>query len=197
LRSLVALGLLLGAAQAAPPAGLRAGGGFSGLFPSATAGLRAPVSDAVDLEVRYDTVAGLAHDVGVTGRWHHAPYDLGLAVAHGFFGVEDLGGIPLQHAPLGEGLTTALVGGWTTHTARDHAVRVEVGLTARWWHVDDVDVGTQDRVFDPTVHHAHVEVGVDFVGGVFLRGRAVVPIQAELRVLGYLPVVMVGRAWTL
>ncbi len=194
----VVAAMLAAPALAAPPApDLRAGGGFAGLFPAAEVSLRTPVAPTVDLEARYETVVGVSHDVGLTGRWYRDAWSLGLSAANGFFGVEDLAGISPHRAPLGGGLTTALLGAHHHETARGHRVRVEVGLTARWTHVDDVDAGTVDRVFDPTLHHVHAEVAVDWAGGLFLRGRAVVPVQADLKVIGYLPVVSVGYRWSL
>jgi hypothetical protein len=189
--------LFTAAMAAPPPAHLRAGGGFHGLFPSASVAARSPVAETVELEARYEMVAGLAHDLSLTGRVHRGPWSAGVAVANGFFGVEELGGITVRNAPLGEGITTSALAARALVTARGHSVRLEGALTLRWYHLDEVSAGTQDRVFDPTVHHAHLGIAVDWRGGWFLRGRAVVPIQADLAVIGFFPVLSVGAAWAL
>ncbi len=172
------------------------GGGVFGLLPAVTLRAEAPVGDAA-IAVRYDTAAGLVHDVGLAGRvtWGDA-IDVELELAHGFLGLEEIAGIQLDDIPLGQGLTTALSGLWRTTTDGGHRVRLGAGLTARWTTIR-TDLGVQERAFDPSLHHAHGEVRVDWQGGIFLRFRAVVPIEAELKVIGFWPQALVGYSWAL
>lgn len=183
-----------------PPIGadaatVRVGGGVFGLLPAAT--LRAEIPfDGWGLAVRYDTAAGLAHDVGLTGRLDRGAARLEVEVAQGFFGVEEIAGIGLDDAPLGAGLTTTAVGLWRTATDHGHRVDLGGGLTARWTTLDN-RFGVLERRVDPSLHHLHGEVRVDWRGGVFLRFRAVVPVEAELRVIGFWPQALVGYRWGL
>lgn len=180
-----------------PPAdAVRAGGGFIGLLPAATLRAEIGAGERVAVTARYDTAAGMAHDLGLGARVHFGPWRAEFEAAHGFFSVEELGGIVLANAPFGQGLTTLFGAAYALHTARGHAVFFEGGLTARWTRLED-DFGTRTRVFEPTLHTAHLGLGVDWTGGLFLRVRAVAPVQAELKVLGYYPHAFVGYAWPL
>lgn len=192
-----ALFILYALSSSDPPGYVQIGGGVHGLFPMATVGGGARVADGVAVEGRYDLVAGLAHDLGLGLRVAlPAAWDVSLYVAHGFFGEEELQGIYLAEAPLGNGLTTTAAARWTQVTTRGARVGYEGGLTARWV-VPEETFGTIERAFDPTLHHLHAGVEVAWPGGAFLRVRALVPVQADLRVLGYLPLVAAGHTWSL
>lgn len=177
------------------PASARIGGGVFGLLPAATLRADAPAGP-LTLAVRYDTAGGLVHDVGLAARAGLGDWRLELEVAHGFPGLEEIGGIQLDDMPLGHGLTTAFVALRDLRTERGHHIRLGAGLTARWTAIR-ADFGIQERAFDPSLHHMHGEVRIDWTNGVFLRARAVVPIEAELKVLGFWPQVLVGHAWSL
>lgn len=181
--------------DAIDPAAVRVGGGVFGLLPAATLRAEVPV-DGITLAVRYDTAAGLAHDVGLAGRMAWGRARVEVEVAHGFFGIEEIAGIGLDDAPLGHGLTTTASGLWRWQTRGGHTVDLGGGLTARWTGLDN-DFGVLERTFDPALHHVHGEARVDWDGGVWLRFRAVVPIEAELKVIGFWPQVLVGYRWGL
>lgn len=183
-------GLLLAAAFVA------AGGGVRGMLPSATAGAGADLGDWT-VEGRYDTVGGLAHDVGVITRLRLTErFDVGLDAFHGFFGAEDIGGIRQAPSPLGNGLTTALTSRYHVTTRRGVRVAPGAGLTMRWTRLEE-SFGTVDRRFDPTLHHVQASIDVRWKGGAFLRFRALVPVQADFRVFGYVPLLEMGRTWSL
>lgn len=178
-----------------PPV-VQIGAGVFGLLPAATLRAEMPVADVIALAVRYDTAAGMVHDFGLAARLVTGRARFELDVAHGFFGLEEIAGIQLDDAPFGHGLTTTLVALARWHTDGGHAVDLGGGLTARWTDLDN-DFGVQRRIFDPTLHHLHGEVRVDGRDGIFLRLRAVVPIEAELRIIGFWPQVLVGHTWAL
>lgn len=179
----------------ADPAAVQLGGGVFGLLPAATMRAEAPVGPA-SVTLRYDTAGGLVHDLGLGARAPLGPLRVELEVAHGLLGIEEIAGIQLDDIPFGQGLTTRLTGLSALHTSGGHRVQLGGGFTARWTAISTTQ-GAQARVFDPTLHHAHGELRVDWQGGLFLRLRAVVPIEAELRVLGYWPQVLVGQTWGL
>lgn len=176
-------------------AAARLGGGVFGLLPAATLRAEAPLGGFA-LGVRYDTAAGLVHDVGLSARYAVDAWHVELDVSHGFVGLEEIAGIQLDDIPLGQGLTTALVGLGEVITSSGHRVRLGGGLTAKWTAIETV-LEVQERVFEPSLHHVHGEVRVDWTNGLFLRGRAVVPVAAELRVIGFWPQLLVGRTWAL
>lgn len=186
---------ILCASLSSAEAAVALGGGVFGLLPAVTVRAEAPVGETV-LALRYDTAAGLVHDVGLAGRmaWHDIEAE--FEVAHGFIGLEEIAGIQLDDIPLGQGLTTALTGLWQTTTDGGHHIRLGAGLTARWIAIH-TDLGVQTRAFDPSLHHMHAEARVDWRDGIFLRFRAVVPIEAELKVIGFWPQVLVGYTWAL
>lgn len=183
-----------------PPAleapAVQVGGGVFGLLPAATLRATLPVVDGTALLVRYDTAAGMAHDVGLAARHDFGALRFELDVAHGFFGLEEIAGIHLDDAPFGNGLTTTLTALGGIETSGGHRVGLGGGLTARWTRLAS-DFGVVERRFDPSLHHLHGEARVDWTNGVFLRVRAVVPIEAELRVIGFWPQVLVGHTWSL
>ncbi len=165
------------------------------MLPSATAGAGVHL-DAWTVEGRYDMVAGLAHDVGVVARRRLGRFDVGLDAFHGFFGTEDISDIRQAPSPLGTGLTTALTGRYHLTTKRGVRVAPGAGLTVRWTRLEE-SFGTVERRFDPTLHHVQASVDVRWKGGAFLRFRALVPVQADFKVFGYLPLLELGRAWSL
>jgi len=171
------------------------GGGVFGLLPAATLRAEAPAGP-LTVGLRYDTAAGLVHDVGLAGRYTGDAWHVELELAHGFPGIEEIGGIQLDDLPLGQGLTTAVVGLGELFTDRGHRVQLGGGLTAKWTAIE-AELGVQTRTFDPSLHHIHGEARVDWTNGVFLRARAVVPIAAELEVIGFWPQILVGQTWAL
>ncbi len=177
------------------PAVVELGGGVNGMFPAATA--RAELSTpAVDLEARYETAAGLVHDFGLGARYATQRWDLSLDVAHGFFGVEELGGIDTAPAPFGNGTTSTLSARRWLATSRGIRVALGGGATLRWLKLVE-DLGTIEREFELTLHHVHASAEGRWPGGFFIRFRALVPIQADFKILGYLPMLSLGRAWSL
>ncbi len=175
---------------------VQAGAGVRGTFPSVTAGVGVRLGEWT-VEGRYDTVAGLAHDVGAAARLSlDRRWEVGLDAMHGFFAVEDLGGIHQADSPLGNGLTTTARARWRDTTRRGVRWAPGFGLTARWTTLAR-ELGTVERRFEPSLHHVEGSIDVDWQGGAFLRLRALVPIEADLRVFGFLPILEAGHTWSL
>jgi len=184
-----------------PPAHgvLRVGGGFSALFPTVSLEAGGGVTRRLDLTAHYDTHAGLAHVYGLTARVG-LPRSLAVSidVSHSNFALEEISGIQAVRAPIGNGLTST----FSFHGSRVTAGGVHFygggGLTLRWLVPRERPEGTVERVFDLTVNHLYAELGAEWErksGALYLRFRAIVPIQTELNVLGYLPWVVIGRTW--
>lgn len=175
------------------PAVVEIGGGVAGMFPAGS--VRASLAAPVEIEARYLTLAGLVHDFGVGARYPGEGWDLRLDVAHGFYAIEDLGGIDTAPAPFGNGTTSTLEArSWLQ--ARRVRVALGGGATLRWLRLRE-RLGTVERVFEPTLHHVHGLAEGHWPGGFFIRLSALVPIQADFKILGYLPTLTLGRAWSL
>ena len=182
-------------------AALYAAGGINVLLPTLTLGATAGVADGVDLDLRYDTHAGLAHDVGLTGRFR--PFErfaVGLNVSHSFFAIEEVSGILAVRAPFSNGSTFAPDVRWTAFQRGNTQVHLLGGLAIRWLGLAEDEFGTITRELEFSIRHAFAEVGVEWSteeGSLWVRVRAVVPIETEFRVLGYLPWVVIGHSWSI
>ena len=186
-----------------PPgtAALYTGVGFNVALPTVTLGATAGVAKGIDLDLRYETHAGLAHDVGVTGRFRVAER-LAAAVnlSYSFFAIEEVSGIVAVRAPFSNGATFAPDIRWLALDRGDTQISLLGGASVRWLGLDEDEFGTITRRLELSVRHAFLEVGAEWSdpgGSTWLRVRAVVPIEAEFRVLGYLPWVMLGWTWSI
>ncbi|MEM9188400.1 MAG: hypothetical protein AAGF12_04460 [Myxococcota bacterium] len=186
------------------PAGegrMHVAGGFGTLLPTFTLGGTLGVGDGVDLDLRYETYAALSHDISLTSRISLAEYwAVALSLNHVFFLIEDIGGVESADAPVGNGLSLApsLFGSFFL----DSGVHVALGASASFRFIELVrnEDGTLTRQPRLTLAHAALRVAVEWEGDgatTFLRFSAVVPIQADFRVLGYLPHISFGRSFQL
>ncbi len=182
---------VFGAATA--PAGavaVHAGAGLSTVVPTLWAGVVVGVTPWLDASFRYDTYALILHVPEIGARLRLSD-GLGarLAAGYGFFVVGKLAGTELAQSPVGAGLTVdaALL---LSHRAGGVSLGFAVGASTRW--VDGAgDVGL-------VVRGAKGEITAEWSGesgATFLHVGALFPIQAELRVLGYFPTVVVGRTF--
>jgi hypothetical protein len=170
---------VLGAAP--PPAGraaLDVSGGMSVLVPVAGAGVLVGLPARLAAGVRHDTYAGLAHVSTLSLRARVAErWAVGLDGSFGLFVSDDLFGVDLSRSPFARGVSLEPL---VVHTR---------GLLA-------LVAGASARLEDPALKSLKVAVTAD-VGPVFVRVQALVPLERDTRVLGYLPTVVVGKVWGL
>jgi hypothetical protein len=198
-------------ARLVPPgqAAVAVAGGVNVLLPTLDFRAVAGVAPRVDLGVQYDIHGGIAHVVALTGRVRLAsPLAVSLGAAYGFFAIEEVSGIEFQRLPLGQGLTLTPAVHLSRCSRGGVHLSLGLGVTVRVVRVaerlgtpiqTDRTVRTLDREGDLAVEHAHAEFGAEWPrrsGVLFVRLRAVVPIQSDLRPLGYLPWVVIGRSWS-
>ena len=175
--------------------------GMAAVLPTVQIGGTAGLSERVDLSAHYVTHAGLAHAVALRTRVRATDrLSLGLQVDESFFTVEELAGIQAVRVPVGNRL--ALTPQLLIH--RPTADGVHLGWTAgaalRTLAVVETPGGTLRRAWQPAVDEVWAEVAAEWPGdrgNTTLRFRAIVPVATELHVLGYLPVVALGRTWGL
>lgn len=186
-----------------PPgeAGLYVGGGFNLILPTLSFGGTAGITKGFDLDVRYDTHAGLVHDLGLTGRVRFADrFATALNVSYSFFAIEEVSGILAVRAPFSNGATFAPDLRWMVLDDSDTKVNLLGGVMVRWLALTEDEFGTVTRQLEFSLRHAFFEVGAEWIDGdesTWLRVRAVVPIEAEFRVLGYLPWIVIGHTWSI
>lgn len=182
-------------------AAVQLAGGVNAALPSLAFGAAAGLGAGVDVAARYEVHAGLAHELTAAARVRLAErWALVTEVSHGFFTVEEIGGIQASRAPFGNGLTTAHQVAFSRWNRDGLHVALAAGLVVRWLRPrESLDV--VDVVADVTLHTARLDVTAEWAarsgGSWWLSFRAVVPIQADFRVFGYLPMVLVGRSWSL
>lgn len=177
------------------------GGGMSAVLPTVTIGGTAGVTDSFDLGLHYDVHGGIAHDVYATARLSFDRFALRLDLGHVFYAIEEVGGIEAVDSPFGNGAYSTLA--FVISFFRDDATHVALGAgaTVRWFDLvrrDDLD--GLERAFDPILQSAHLEATAEWEGGggaTYVRFVASVPLQAEFRVLGFLPRIVAGRVWRL
>lgn len=191
----------LGAATMPPQkVALYLGGGFNVLFPTLSLGATAGVSEGFDLDLRYDTHAGLVHDLSVTGRLQLGErWALGLGLAHSFFAFEELSGVVAVRAPFSNGSTVSPDVRWSFWRGTSTQVFLVAGASVRWLGLEEDEFGEVRRSLEFSLRHAFLEVGAEWLeegASNWVRVRAVVPIEAEFRSLGYLPWIMFGRSWS-
>lgn len=182
-------------------AALRAELGMAGALPMALVGGIAGVTDDVDVGAHVSTHAGLAHAFGLTLRWRASPHlGAGLVVDESLYTVEQLGGIQALRVPFGDRLaaTPTALGRWTTGAGVDLAAGLgfEVGLV----RLEDTLDGGAARSLRPALDDVWVEVAASWPkrhGSLYVRGRVLVPVATEFHVLGYVPVIAIGRSWRL
>lgn len=177
-------------------------GGVTGVFP--TFGLRVTTGAArwLDVSAGIETYAGLVNSTGIAARLRFAPnFGARLGVDYAFAVVDDLGGIRTADAPFANGLTTTVSLLASLFRGPGAHIAFGLGLTSRWVAPRVAQDGTVVTGFAPApAYNAHAEVAAEWPvrgGTVYLLFRAVVPIQAELQVLGYFPTLLVGRTWGL
>jgi hypothetical protein len=194
---------LLGAFTVAPERGaVSVAGGVNAVFPTLALSVTAGVSSRLDLTLAYETHAGLAHVVRASARARLAErWAMVNAVSYGLFTVEDIGGIESVYAPFGNGLTTthsAVFSRWSEGALH---LAFAAGVTVRWVVPRQDAFGVTTLEAAPTLHTAHLDASVEWAarasGTWWLTFRALVPIQADFRLFGYLPMVLVGRSWSL
>jgi hypothetical protein len=188
-------------ARLVPPgqAAVAVAGGVNVLLPTLDLRAVAGVAPRLDLGVQYDIHGGIAHVVALTGRVRLASaLAVSLGAAYGFFAIEEVSGIEFARLPLGQGLTLTPALHLSRCSRGGVHLSLSLGATVRVVRIAE-RLGTLDRAGDLAVEHAHAEFGAEWPrrGGVlFVRLRAVVPIQSDLRPLGYLPWVVIGRSWS-
>lgn len=193
---------LHGARTVVPEHGaLHVGGGVNAVFPTLTLGATLGVSSRVDARFVYTTHGGVAHEVEagarvrLTERW-----GLVHTASYGLFLVEEIGGIQSVHAPFGNGLTTTHQVVLSRLNLQGLHLAFTAGVTLRWL-VPRQEFETVTLAFEPTLHTAHAQVVAEWVarsGGTWwLQVRATVPVQADFKLIGYFPMVLVGRSWAL
>jgi hypothetical protein len=179
-------------------AAVHAEGGIDVAVPVAGIGAVVGVADGIDLAGAYLTHAGLHHELGITARYAFADdYAFAFEASHGLFAIEELAGVEADRSPLGGAFTTTA--SLLTTLATDRGTRVSIGasVTLRWFHPTSTDEGIV-QTFDLSLHTLRAEVGFEWPGEngtPFVRIRALVPIQADLRVLGCLPMIAAGYTW--
>ena len=170
---------VLGAAP--PPPGrvaVDAAGGMNVLVPTVGAGVNLGLPGGHGAGVRWDTHAGLAHVFTASARVRVAEgWAVGVDGAFGLFVSEELFGVELARSPFAHGFMIEPV---VAHT------RGRVALVA----------GTTVRLTNPGWQSIKLAVTVD-LGPVFLRAQALVPLEEDTRVLGYLSMVVVGKTFGL
>lgn len=191
-----------GAHTLAPGRGaLHVGGGVNVVLPVLRLGATLGLAPRVDASLTYETHGGLAHVVTAGARVRLAErWALTTAVAHGLFVVEEIGGIQSARAPFGNGLTTTHALTFSRWNPSGLHVALAAGVTVRWLAPRaSFDVVTLAP--DVTLHTAHLDVTVEWAarspGTWWLQVRALVPVQADFHLLGYLPMITVGRSWSL
>lgn len=177
---------------------LHAAAGLNVLLPTLVVGATTGVAGPLDVGLRYEVHAGLGHVFVLAARARVAsPLALALELAQGFFAAEELAGIRLVEAPFGNALvTTPRLLASIVSTPAVH-VALGLGVSLRWVVLEQRAEETR-RSFDPAVQDATLELAAEWplcTGVAFLRFVALVPIQAELRVLGFLPSLVAGRTW--
>ncbi len=193
---------LRGAYTVAPGSGaVHMGGGVHVVLPTLALGATLGVASRVDVTLTYETHAGLAHTfsaatrVRLSERWATTH-----SLSHGLFVVEDIGGIQSARAPFGNGLTTTHGAVFSRWNLSGLHLALAAGVTIRWLVPrESFDVVTLET--EPTLHTAHLDLTVEWAarssGTWWLQVRALVPVQAEFNLIGYLPMVLVGRSWSL
>ena len=133
-----------------------------------------------------------------TVRWRPDPHlGVGLGIDERLFTVSEIAGVDLLRSPFGNrmAVTPQFLATTTTPTG------VELGWTGgaeiavvRTVRQDDRPIRTVRPRFDTL----WAEVAASWPrehGAFFVRVRAILPVQSEFHVLGYLPWVAVGRSW--
>jgi hypothetical protein len=155
---------------------LEAAAGLSVLVPTLGAGATVGLPRDLGAGLRWDTYAGLAHVVTASARARVAEgWAVGLDGGWGTFVSGDLFGVELDRSPFARG--------WRVEPLVAH-VRGRVGLV----------LGTTVRLTDPGWHSVKLAATVD-LGPVFLRAQALVPLEDDTRVLGYLPMLVIGKTF--
>ncbi len=175
---------------------VHAGGGINAFLPMVAVGAGAGAGDAVDFAGQYETHAGVVHVLTLGSRLRLGDrWAVGLAASDGFYALEESGGLRFARFPWGNGtsLLPSIARSWTTakgtHVGASLAANVQlVGLHEEF--------GTIERRWDPSLRDARAEISAEW-GGAFLVFRAVVPIEAEIGVIGYLPMIAAGYTWGL
>lgn len=185
---------------AAGHAALEASAGFNVLLPTIVLGATTGLAHGVDVGLRYEVHGGLGHVFLLAGRAALGrSFALGLQVAQGFFAAEKLFGIRFVEAPFGTALVTTPRLSWSFEASPGAHLGFTLGVTARWIVLEQRAEETR-RVVEPGVQDVNLEIVAewDVSGGTtFLRFVALVPVQAELGVLGFLPTIVAGRTWGL
>jgi len=175
-------------------------GGMASALPTVLLGGSLGVSDRADVGVRAVTHAGLAYSLSLRGRLRLSDrFGVGLGLDESFYTLEEISGIYAIRAPFGNRVaaTPELNGSWTSGAGVDlgWSAGSSVGLLTLEEEADVVR-----RSASLSVETLHAEVGAIWPGDrgrTVIRIRAIVPISADLHLLGYIPWVGIGRVWGL
>lgn len=174
--------------------------GWDTTLPTVSLGATAGIAHGVDLDARYDTRAGLSHDFGLRVRVSLVEMiAASLVVSHGFFAVEEIGGIQSSRAPFGNGLALAPTLHLSTFREAGAHVAFGIGATVRLTRLRE-SFGMLERDLDPRLESAFLDVAAEWEDDgatTWLALRAAIPIQADVHVIGFLPWITVGRSWEL
>jgi hypothetical protein len=189
-------------AEIVPPrkVALSVSGGLNVILPMLRLSAVSGVARGFDIGIDYDTYAGLVHTMGLAPRLRvHRHVALRAEVSYGFYTMEEIFGVRLSRAPFGNGLSLnpTLLASYRTRGGVNLAGAV--GLSLRFLRIDDQG-GVIERTPEISVQHVFAELGAEWQrkhGALFLRFRAVVPVQADFRVIGFLPMFTVGRSFLL
>jgi hypothetical protein len=171
---------------------------MAGALPTLLVGGSAGLVPDLDLGAWAVTHAGIAHAFGATVRWRpDAHLGAGLGIDESLFTVTELAGVDLLQSPFGNrtAITPQFLASTTTATG------VELGWTGGA-EIAVVRTIRQDgraaRIGQPRFDTLWAELAASWPrehGAFFVRVRAILPVQAEFHVLGYLPWIAVGRSW--
>lgn len=187
-------------AELVPPrqVALSVSGGLNVILPTVRLSAVSGITRRLDIGIDYDTYAGIVHTMGIAPRVRvHRHVALRAEVSYGFYTIEELFGVHLSRAPFGNGLSfnPSLLASYRTRGGVN--ISGAVGLSLRFLRIDDTG-GVIERTPEVSVQHVFAEIGAEWerkYGALFLRFRAVVPVQADFNVIGFLPMFTVGRSF--
>ena len=189
----------LGAALVPPrQVALSVSGGLNVILPAVRLQAVAGLTQKLDLGLEYETYAGLVHGFALVPRVRlHRYVATSLAVSYSYYTVDELFGVRMSRAPFGNGLSLSPA----LHVSgfRRGGVHVSGALGLSIGVVRNGEMGSEvQRVAEISVQHIYGEVGAEWErrhGALFLRFRAVVPVQSDFPIIGFLPMLTVGRSF--
>jgi hypothetical protein len=189
----------LGAALVPPKqVALSISGGLNVILPTLRLAAVSGLTRFLDLGLEYDVYAGLVHGLALRPRVRlHRYVATSVAVSYSYFTIDELFGVQMSRAPFGNGLGLSP----TLHLSRYSRGGVHLSL-ALGFLLGVLRTGEDgpvvQRVAEASVQHVFAEVSAEWerkYGALFLRFRAVVPVQADFPIIGFLPMFTVGRSF--